>query len=82
MSDLGRCQQFDAGDEIDDFARLLCGLQERVHAGPVLVPIVFLSGLSMFTIGGVFGASWIRFGARGPQFVGTSGSVRTVGRTR
>lgn len=36
----------------------------------LLVPIVFLSVLSMLTIGGAFGASWIRFGARGPQFVG------------
>lgn len=36
----------------------------------LLIPIVFLSVLSMLTIGGVFGAAWIRFGARGPQFVG------------
>lgn len=36
----------------------------------LLVPIVFLSVLSMLSIGGVFGASWIRYGARGPQFVG------------
>ncbi|MBB5633852.1 hypothetical protein BKA04_002075 [Cryobacterium mesophilum] len=35
-----------------------------------LIPIVFLSTLSMLTIGGVFGASWIRFGGRGPQFIG------------
>lgn len=37
-----------------------------------LVPIVFLGSLSMLTIGGVFGASWIRFGPRGPIFIGTS----------
>lgn len=38
----------------------------------LLVPIVFLSTLSMLTIGGVFGASWIRFGGRGPQIIGVS----------
>ncbi|MGO1410759.1 hypothetical protein [Microbacterium sp. JB110] len=36
----------------------------------LLIPLVFLSVLSMLMIGGVFGASWIRYGARGPQFVG------------
>lgn len=36
----------------------------------VLLPIVFFGTLSMLTIGGVFGASWIRFGARGPQLLG------------
>jgi hypothetical protein len=35
----------------------------------LLIPIVFLSTLSMLTIGGVFGASWLRFGTRGPQLV-------------
>lgn len=35
-----------------------------------LLPIVFLGSLSMLSIGGVFGASWLRFGARGPQFIG------------
>lgn len=34
-----------------------------------LLPIVFLGTLSMLTIGGVFGASWVRFGARGPQLL-------------
>lgn len=38
----------------------------------LLVPIVFLSTLSMLTIGSVFGASWIRLGARGPQLIGVS----------
>jgi hypothetical protein len=32
-----------------------------------LIPIVFLGTLSLLSIGGVFGASWVRFGARGPQ---------------
>lgn len=36
----------------------------------LLIPIVFLATLSMLTIGGVFGASWIRWGARGPQLIG------------
>ncbi|MCP2031364.1 hypothetical protein L1277_001455 [Okibacterium sp. HSC-33S16] len=35
-----------------------------------LLPIVFLGTLSMLTIGGVFGGAWVRFGARGPQFIG------------
>lgn len=35
-----------------------------------LVPIIFLGTLSMLTIGGVFGASWVRMGARGPQLIG------------
>ncbi|GGE93283.1 hypothetical protein [Mycetocola zhadangensis] len=35
-----------------------------------LLPTVFLGTLSMLTIGGVFGAAWLRFGARGPQVIG------------
>ncbi|AWB87446.1 hypothetical protein [Mycetocola zhujimingii] len=35
-----------------------------------LLPIVFLGALTMLTIGGVFGAAWVRFGARGPQLIG------------
>lgn len=41
----------------------------------VLIPIVFLGVLSVLTVGGVFGASWIRFGAKGPQFVGIGVAV-------
>lgn len=41
----------------------------------LLVPIVFLATLSLLTIGGVFGASWIRFGARGPQLIGIGTAV-------
>lgn len=37
-----------------------------------LIPIVFLTSLSMLTIGGVFGASWVRLGARGPQLLAAS----------
>lgn len=36
----------------------------------LLLPIVFLGTLSILTIGGVFGASWVRFGGRGPQLIG------------
>lgn len=36
----------------------------------LLVPIVFLGTLSLLTIGGVFGASWVRWGGRGPQALG------------
>lgn len=35
----------------------------------LLIPIVFLGTLSILTVGGVFGASWIRYGARGPQLI-------------
>jgi hypothetical protein len=41
----------------------------------LLIPIVFLATLSLLTIGGVFGASWIRFGARGPQLIGICTAV-------
>lgn len=36
----------------------------------MLFPIVFLSTLFLLTIGGVFGASWVRFGANGPVVLG------------
>ncbi|WP_104177215.1 hypothetical protein [Cryobacterium sp. Y50] len=44
----------------------------------LLLPIVFLGVLSMLTIGGVFGASWMRFGARGPQLIGMSTAIVLV----
>jgi len=44
----------------------------------LLVPIVFLATLSLLTIGGVFGASWIRYGARGPQLIGISTAVVVI----
>ncbi|HXD61965.1 MAG TPA: hypothetical protein VN619_08570 [Lacisediminihabitans sp.] len=44
----------------------------------LLVPIVFLATLSLLTIGGVFGASWIRYGARGPQLIGVSTAVVVI----
>lgn len=34
-----------------------------------LVSIVFLAVFTALSIGGVFAASWTRFGARGPQFI-------------
>ncbi len=43
-----------------------------------LLPIVFLGTLSMLTIGGVFGASWLRFGARGPQLLGVGVGILLV----
>lgn len=36
---------------------------------PRLLLIVFLGVLTALTVGGVFGAAWVRFGARGPQLV-------------
>ncbi|MEO7123814.1 MAG: hypothetical protein ABI400_11990 [Lacisediminihabitans sp.] len=41
----------------------------------LLIPIVFLATLSLLTIGGVFGAAWVRFGARGPQMIGIGAAV-------
>lgn len=32
----------------------------------LLIPIVFLGTLTIFTLGGVFAASWVRYGSRGP----------------
>ncbi|MEO6826065.1 MAG: hypothetical protein ABI255_00445 [Microbacteriaceae bacterium] len=43
-----------------------------------LIPIVFLGALTIFTIGGVFGASWVRFGARGPQLIAVVLAVAIV----
>lgn len=34
-----------------------------------LLTIVFLGVLGALTVGGVFGAAWVRFGARGPQLI-------------
>lgn len=34
-----------------------------------LIPIVFLGVLTLLTVGGVFGASWVSLGARGPQLI-------------
>ena len=45
----------------------------------LLLPIVFLGVLSMLTIGGVFGASWMRFGALGPQLIAVAVAVVLVG---
>lgn len=36
----------------------------------VLLLAVFLGTLAVLTLGGVFGASWLRFGPRGPQILG------------
>ena len=35
-----------------------------------LLAIVFLGVLTSLTVGGVFAASWVRFGSRGPQVIG------------
>lgn len=42
-----------------------------------LLVIVFLGVLVALTIGGVFGAAWVRFGARGPQLV-AAGTVIVI----
>ena len=43
-----------------------------------LIPIVFLTALSLLTVGGVFGASWVRLGARGPQLLGVLIAMVTI----
>lgn len=43
-----------------------------------LVPIVFFATLTMFSIGGVFGAAWVRHGARGPQVLGVGAAVAII----
>ena len=45
---------------------------------PRLLVIVFLGVLAPLTIGGVFGAAWIRYGARGPNLVAI-GTALAVG---
>jgi hypothetical protein len=45
-----------------------------------LIPIVFLGSLFCLAVGGGFGASWVRWGARGPQLIAASlGIVIVVG---
>lgn len=43
-----------------------------------LIPIVFLSSLALLTLGGVFGAAWIRLGPRGPQAIGVGIAVVVI----
>jgi hypothetical protein len=44
----------------------------------VLVAVMFLLSLSALGVGGLFGAAWVRFGARGPQTLGIAISVIAV----
>lgn len=45
-----------------------------------LIPSVFLGVLSVLSVGGAFGASWVRFGAKGPQWVSVGvGAVLILG---
>ena len=43
-----------------------------------LIPIVFLSVLALLSIGGAFGASWVRFGARGPQVIAAVAAILII----
>lgn len=36
----------------------------------LLIPIVFLGTLTCLTLGGVFGAAWLRLGSKGPLLIG------------
>lgn len=44
----------------------------------LLLPIVFLGCWSLLTLGGVFGASWARYGARGPQLIGVGIAILLI----
>jgi hypothetical protein len=44
----------------------------------ILLPIAFLGTMTLLVLGGVFGASWVRLGARGPQLVGIASAVVIV----
>lgn len=44
-----------------------------------LLPTVFLAALALLAVGGVFGASWVRYGARGPQLLGLGVAVSLIG---
>jgi hypothetical protein len=47
---------------------------------PTLLLIVFLGSLTSLTLGGVFGASWVRFGNNGPRTLGIAmGLVIAIG---
>jgi hypothetical protein len=43
-----------------------------------LIPIVFLGTLTVLTLGGVFGASWVRFASRGPVVLGAGIAVIVI----
>lgn len=43
-----------------------------------LLPTVFLTTLTLLSVGGVFGASWVRYGARGPQLVGVGVTLALI----
>lgn len=45
----------------------------------LLIPIVFLGVLTLLSLGGVFGASWVRFGARGPQLIAVGIAIVVIG---
>ncbi|TYD00565.1 hypothetical protein FQ377_03810 [Arthrobacter echini] len=45
----------------------------------ILLPTVFLGSLSALTIGALFGASWARFGNRGPVFLGAGLAIGLLG---
>lgn len=43
-----------------------------------LIPSVFLGSLFCLTVGGLFGASWARFGSRGPLLLGAGLVIATL----
>ncbi|THJ68746.1 hypothetical protein E8P82_02285 [Arthrobacter echini] len=45
----------------------------------ILLPTVFLGSLGALTIGALFGASWARFGNRGPIFLGAGLAIVLLG---
>src|SRR5690625_4230644 len=43
-----------------------------------LIPTVFLGALTLFAIGGVFAAAWVRYGNRGPVFLGSGVALALI----
>lgn len=44
----------------------------------LLLPIAFLATLTLLSVGGVFGAAWLRFGARGPQVIAVGAAIPII----
>ncbi len=43
-----------------------------------LLPTVFLATLALLSVGGAFGASWVRYGAKGPVLIGTAVALTLI----
>ena len=72
-STIGGLSSVTVAGAIDDDTR------ERAGDLTLLIPIVFLGVLTLLSLGGVFGASWVRFGARGPQLIAVGIAIVVIG---